>query len=829
MFSLPFLKNIIRRVISDDKILRKRAGYFCAIGKVLNLNYDIIFMVIGERAKRVGRPCGGRGKGKVKQNEKQGTNIYVPYFDRYAWLNGKITVVPSPIGKPALIQGSYFVPCNANANAKTTVLEVQEGATLNFNCRLLKSSNNIRKTGAGALNIVKPLWTTGTFDVQEGVVNFVDNGVHFEPAMNLAVADGAVLRLGTNTVYDVVAKTNTSVVLDVPDGVSACIGGAVGSVENLYQTLVKTGAGSLAFAATNDAGSGIRVEAGALRFPEKWPSQAAIWLDAPDIGTMTTNAEGHVSSVANKGYAGGNFVPYEEETTAHPTVEAINGLPAFRFDGNDVLRLTSFTNTPPREMVIMIVKERDAFNASCGPFSFGVATATGNDGDSGTGIVSYDKETAKITLDAGSPYRDLTVDGTDGVTVIEVYHVLYNNVFFGQLIASTDPTALTRMDCLYGYFSAADLNTPINLWQIGGRLAAGGVPCLMWNGRIGEVIVFPQPLSTAQATATIDYLRQKWMNVGNGFTNAPLFVTGYSPQANGKLDLALADGTALAHGGATLALNSLSVTGAVDWVRTGPTSSALFTIADELAFQDKVDHYTMNNVFGKLVMNWKSVDMTKCRHPAPDFRFAEVPVEIAPLTFPRFARGAAEVALVDREHVRQGGEAASMGDFREGEVGLANEVVDGGKPSPLNLLLERNARGVHMSLERPCRDREPIGYFSDAKSLGGAVANDPQRAGHDRVAVVRKVCRFAFDDFEGAEERHASGNVFPLEEPMEHLCGDITRTAGVHADRGQPRLRGFAGDRVVVDSQDRKRIRNGNARQKRSLEDVSSAKVVRRE
>jgi len=47
--------------------------------------------------------------------------------------------------------------------------------------------------------------------------------------------------------------------------------------------------------------------------------------------------------------------------------------------------------------------------------------------------------------------------------------------------------------------------------------------------------------------------------------------------------------------------------------------------SETLSFDDRTGHYSVRNIFGRLLMNGKNVDMTKCRYEAPDFKFAEVP------------------------------------------------------------------------------------------------------------------------------------------------------------------------------------------------------------
>lgn len=49
---------------------------------------------------------------------------------------------------------------------------------------------------------------------------------------------------------------------------------------------------------------------------------------------------------------------------------------------------------------------------------------------------------------------------------------------------------------------------------------------------------------------------------------------------------------------------------------------------EALAFVDRVGHYRLKNVFGKVSMNGSNVDMTKYRLEPEDFKFACVPVEI---------------------------------------------------------------------------------------------------------------------------------------------------------------------------------------------------------
>ena len=345
--------------------------------------------------------------------------------------------------------------------------------------------------------------------------------------------------------------------LDVPAGAQALYAPETEAGDG-YVNLVKTGDGTLRYSGDVGAAGGLEIQAGTLSTETNASlCPAAVWIDASDSSSMSL-AGGTVAAIANKGYAGGAFQPYDGDADKQPSLETINGLGALRFDGtNDVLRLASYTNPTPRECYVFLVKTRDAYKASAGAFSFASAAAAAADNNSDGALCVYDTAATTMAVDMGSIGTSHTTANT-GATGLDYLFLIDRYGYGVELVSGSTPTNITKIPTasytIDKKFSDADLAVTNDLFQIGGRLGAGGVPNNFWNGRIGELVVFDSLPTRSQILDLVAYLQKKWFGEGPGSATPPRFMTaGSSPAAgNHLLDLALGDGTSAIHGGATL-------------------------------------------------------------------------------------------------------------------------------------------------------------------------------------------------------------------------------------------------------------------------------------
>ena len=401
------------------------------------------------------------------------------------------------------------------------------------------------------------------------------------------------------------ASTLDQATLDVPAGTAAFAGSFVAATPaDGAPAVCKTGAGTLSLRAKLSGSGALAVEEGALELSGKAvASRADVWMDAADAGVLTL-ADGKVTSVRNKGRAGGAFrqTPgrYSSKVPC-PTLaeDAINGLSALKFDTNAGLMLDSYTNrtAAPRSVHVYAVMRRDAADVLVegrgkwgGPFSLVGTSATGDDQTLPGASHIAETFTNIVSVYCGNVSHALTVRAGG---LAEPYLFAMHQEHYGCSYSyEWADTAADKVDV-----NVFDSKVPADIDRVllGGRGTAGGamqwesndaVPNRTWNGVIGEFLVFSSPLCEAEETALLAYLRAKWFGKGEGSATPPAFLTGsYGAPDFGGLGLALASGTSLEQAGPTLALASLEAADDVSWTRDAsadPATFALFDVAGAL-------------------------------------------------------------------------------------------------------------------------------------------------------------------------------------------------------------------------------------------------------
>ncbi len=321
--------------------------------------------------------------------------------------------------------------------------------------------------------------------------------------------------------------------------------------------LSKFGAGTLEVAGAATAVEQVDVQEGTARLAPA-SGVAAIWMDASDAGTVTLADDGEtVVSVRNKGRFGGAFAqnPHPNANASPvlslcplPKYGAIGELGALKFDGNSALALeASPAETTRREFFVCAALVRDSYvdeggkGKWGGPLAFFTTSATGLDIDGTTGFHTEDNvedgQTKLSVNSKGGFSGSIKHDVADGTPY--VFALWETSMAAGA--SAGKAAGVDVANATNGVDSAAALQggtgavMKYDIVQLGGRLCAGGAPQWnavgnqwnrMWDGRIGEVIVFDRQPSRDQVAETLAYLRRKWLGAGEGSATPPAFLTG---------------------------------------------------------------------------------------------------------------------------------------------------------------------------------------------------------------------------------------------------------------------------------------------------------------
>ncbi len=406
----------------------------------------------------------------------------------YRWggmsLNGTVTVLPSPDGRPSRIDSAAYVLLGNCAYV--TAFDVREGAVLEVAAHLQPGENEeatgIRTTdmvkgGAGELVLLKACGAQGTVRVLDGVVT-LGLDARFAPEATLDVSPGAKVRL--------------------MDG---------------------------ALLATRTTAPGALL------------ASADVWLDASRI--IASDGE-TVSSVPNRGTAGGEFAPFTWATSPRvlpgaPTFakNGIDGKGALAFNGGQALVLQSYTNRSTAVEVFFVGEWstwRHYYYAS--PFSLGRRGMTLNDyGERGG--VSYQHKRHRNEATGQSEDMGLGTFVTlpsdvrltiPSLTAKTPYFVTTSRG--GGTIKTTAFTSDDEGDVSVS--AAADWPVDVDVVAVGGRLDPGAEAIVystavgsdgftthgdnrMFIGRVGELIVFSRTLTDDERAAVSAYLKSKWL------------------------------------------------------------------------------------------------------------------------------------------------------------------------------------------------------------------------------------------------------------------------------------------------------------------------------
>jgi autotransporter-associated beta strand protein len=350
------------------------------------------------------------------------------------------------------------------------------------------ASGGLTKLGIGILTLNAANTYTGPTVVSNGILRLGSAGSQaLTPNTHITLA-GGTLDLGGATLINNHVVTLESGTLS---------GGAISA-----QGFAKTGPGT----ATLDAAA-IPASAEAL-FQGYIASLAPLlWYDPSDAPTVTLDASGRVTALANKGTRGAemNAVAGATPQVANAPLLATGALsyaasrlPMLKIDGNErglgTAANLGITGSSPRTVVAVFTRESDTTAAY---LCFGAA-ATSQMWEIG------DRENSSKCVIGGFGGYDLAMDPQNPAQQA--------NIVVAQLSApNTSEAWRTGTGQNYKTFTAPGaFNTADSPFLIGNRVGASKASGA--RGQIGEVLVFDRVLSVDERETLMAMLQQKWLS-----------------------------------------------------------------------------------------------------------------------------------------------------------------------------------------------------------------------------------------------------------------------------------------------------------------------------
>jgi hypothetical protein len=334
--------------------------------------------------------------------------------------------------------------------------------------------------------------------------------------------------------------------------------------------------------------------------------KAAIWIDPDDEATVTLE-DGAVVAIANKGRLGGSF---EKKLGSGATFlkgeSGINGRGVLSFAKNGTLLYSGFVRedaSKERSLSVYAVVSRRSFTKFSSPYSFAHTSDSWFDKDANANFhyeehdagggcyrTFYGKDARGLVNGLttspeteNSYFVDLPRRDADGEAYLSVNRMGADWQLTATVLAGDELSSVpwySTSGCRLSPLHVNRVSLGAAMTQGGTGAGAGGY----WDGRIGEFIVFENPLSVAEETELLKYLRKKWFGKGDGPELPPACLAGTikTSVTHERLLLEAGSQARLRHTLSDLPLASLALDSA-SVVRTGATETKLFSIAGDLA------------------------------------------------------------------------------------------------------------------------------------------------------------------------------------------------------------------------------------------------------
>jgi HEAT repeat protein len=238
--------------------------------------------------------------------------------------------------------------------------------------------------------------------------------------------------------------------------------------------------------------------------PQPDDPQLLLWLDAADPGTLTIDADGHVSAWANKAQrVDGKFMSDGSRRPLY-VEKALGGRPAIRFDGvDDVLRNVKFDRAAKTWTLAIVVTPRS--NEGNGRFH-GVFSANRPKTDDFVSGLNVDLGAVETSC-----FSELNLEGAKDPGVRNL-RTEASNFGEGQILAIVTDADLSKLYVgleAENMRFAGDAENSLAEVRVGGRFYAGAERGFL-DGDISEVLLYDAALSDARRIALTEYLAKKY-------------------------------------------------------------------------------------------------------------------------------------------------------------------------------------------------------------------------------------------------------------------------------------------------------------------------------
>jgi autotransporter-associated beta strand protein len=301
--------------------------------------------------------------------------------------------------------------------------------------------------------------------------------------------------------------TNAAVVkVDATAQINVPIAGAAG--------VTKTGAGTLILSCSNTYSGTLSIETGTVQLAAQSIITPTLWLDASNISTLATNANGTGEITVSGqpvGYWGdlsGNNKPAKQSTLAsRPTymtkVAEFNERAVLQFDGvnDDLTSLLDINATNIPNMTLIMVYRQVAKTANGGLWGH----------DNG----SWDR-LQLLNFTAGGQYNEYPISTYYSRTPVKGMStnavLIYSAVLKNGVANSSYVYVNGLSDSNNGLpaFTSQEYDTGLASFTLGNIAPGSGY---RGNIQVGEVLVYNTALSDASRVAVEAYLRGKWLGV----------------------------------------------------------------------------------------------------------------------------------------------------------------------------------------------------------------------------------------------------------------------------------------------------------------------------
>lgn len=313
-------------------------------------------------------------------------------------------------------------------------------------------------------------------------------------------------------------------------------------------TLVKTGNGTLV-PGDMSAVAKLEVDEGEVALTAvSVAGKAVIWIDPDDEATVTLE-DGAVVAIANKGRLGGSF---EKKLGSGATFlkgeSGINGRGVLSFAKNGTLLYSGFVRedaSKERSLSVYAVVSRRSFTKFSSPYSFAHTSDSWFDKDANANFhyeehdagggcyrTFYGKDARGLVNGLttspeteNSYFVDLPRRDADGEAYLSVNRMGADWQLTATVLAGDELSSVpwySTSGCRLSPLHVNRVSLGAAMTQGGAGAGAGGY----WDGRIGEFIVFENPLSVAEETELLKYLRKKWFGKDDGSELPPACLAG---------------------------------------------------------------------------------------------------------------------------------------------------------------------------------------------------------------------------------------------------------------------------------------------------------------